>query len=253
MGTHAHCAVVDMDKRLFELHILRTQLSRTEVLGVVAPVPVRTDPDLEQRRLVLAHGAVARCRERLDPGAGPDQREGKREVDVFPVRPLTVDVPLPERRGLALAHSRAQLLPGVLHRGGGDLVRDPNALELLRRLDRANPCEQRRRIGGLAEPLEPAGGERRRLAHHPVGSLRPERELEADPSVSGRRLLCKLERARERRPRIVRRVALEKTDVVRPGGAGGVLGRGLETDQRRLALARKTTASYPFIPHRFVR
>ena len=75
---------------------------------------------------------------------------------------------------------------------------------------------------------------------HPVRRLRPERELEADRAVLGRRRLRReLEHASGRRPRIARVVALEEPDVVRPGHARRVLLRRLEADEHRLAVARE--------------
>ena len=58
------------------------ELAGAEVLRVVAPVAVGADPDLEERRLTLQHRARRRRRERLDPGARPDEREAEREVDL---------------------------------------------------------------------------------------------------------------------------------------------------------------------------
>ena len=130
--------------------------------------------------------------------------------------------------------------PDVVHRRRGDLVRQTYALELLVGLDRPRAGEQRRRIGHVhPECVEPVVGERRRLAHHPVGGLRAEAELESDRAVAASRCGGQLGRARERRSRIVLHVAAQEADVLRPGGALRVLGGGVEADQRRLALARE--------------
>ena len=100
-----------------------------------------------------------------------------------PARALAVDEPLPERGRLALLHPGPQLVAHVLHRRGADLVREPDALELLVGLDRARGREQRRRVDRVRPRVEPALRERRRLADHAVGGLRAERELEADAAV----------------------------------------------------------------------
>ncbi len=89
------------------------------------------------------------------------------------------------------------------------------------------------------EGLEPAGGEGRRLADHPIRGLRPQRPLDADPVVPARGLERKVERAHRRRPRVVGVVAAHIADVGRPCGARRVLGRCLEADQDGLALARE--------------
>src|SRR5213079_1259971 len=88
-GVHIH-------HLLLELGVLRAQLARTDVLRVVAPVAVRTYPDLEERRLALDDWAIAGGGERLDPGARPDERERERQVDeALPAGPLAVHEPLP--------------------------------------------------------------------------------------------------------------------------------------------------------------
>src|SRR5712691_4580315 len=125
MGTHAHCVLVDMAERLFEFCVLRPELSWTEVLRVVAPVAVRTDPDLEQRRLVLLDRPGARGGERADARSGPHERVAEREFDLaLPPRPFPVYEAFPERRRLALLHPGTQLARGVFHRGGCDRVGD---------------------------------------------------------------------------------------------------------------------------------
>ena len=128
----------------------------------------------------------------------------------------------------------------VLHRGGGDLVREPHALELLLRLDRARAREQRRRVGGVGRSasnqacVKVVGSPTMRSeACVPSESSSPTR-----PCSRGRRLR-QLERPRSGRPRIVVGVAAQEADVVRPGVARRVLAGGLEADQHRLALARE--------------
>src|SRR5437588_8112475 len=104
-------ALVDADEHLFELRVLVAQLTGAHVLRVIAPVAIGADPDLEQRGFVLLHGSVARCSERADAGARPDKRVAEREVDFFvPARSLPVDETFPGSAGLALLHSRPQLL-----------------------------------------------------------------------------------------------------------------------------------------------
>jgi hypothetical protein len=127
----------------------------------------------------------------------------------------------------------------VVHRGGGDLVGQPHTLELLLGLDRAGAGEERDGVGRVAEPGEPGGREGGRLADHAVGGLGPEGELETHAFVFTGRRLRELERAGDRRAWVVGRVAGQEADVVRPGHALGVLCRGLEADQRGLALARE--------------
>src|SRR5207245_7874825 len=103
-----------------------------EVLRVVCPVSVRADPDLEQCRLTLDDGAVRRRRERLDPAAGPDQREAERQVDfALPAGSLAVDEAQPFCGDLRLGPAGANPAADVLRGRGGDLVRKPHALDLL--------------------------------------------------------------------------------------------------------------------------
>ena len=210
---------------------------------MVAPVAVGADPDLEQRRLVRLHRPVARGRERADAGAGPDEREAVRELDLaLPARAAAVHEAVPERAGLALGHARAEMEAAVLHRRGGDVVREPHALDLLLRLDRACGGEERRRVDDVgAEGVEPLVRVRRRLADHAVGGLRAEAELEADAGVAALAdgLLRGLGRARDGGTRIGLVVAAKQAQVVRPGGAAGVGLRRLQADERRLALARE--------------
>ena len=207
---------------------------------MVGPVAVGADPDLEQDGLALDHGQVAGGGEGLDPAAGPHERERERELDLAVVaRPLAVHEALPERGDLRLPHPRAEQLADVVHRRRRELVRQPQALELLLGLDRACPDEERRRVRSLRERVEPRGGEGRGLADHAVRGLRAERELEPDPLVVARGLDGGVERPRERRPRILGVVAADQPHVLRPGRARGVLLRRLDRDQHRLALARE--------------
>ena len=154
-------------------------------------------------------------------------------------RALAVHEALPERGDLRLPHPGTEQLADVLHRRRRELVREPHALELLLGLERARAGEERRRVGRLRERVEPGGGEGRRLADHAVGGLRAERELEPDALVVARGLDRRVERPRERRPRILGVVAADQPHVVRPGRARGVLLRRLDRDQHRLALARE--------------
>ena len=66
-------ALVDLEQRTLELAVLGLELARAEEFRVVAPVSIRADPDLEERRLVRLHGPVAGRRERPDPGTRPDE------------------------------------------------------------------------------------------------------------------------------------------------------------------------------------
>ena len=207
---------------------------------MVAPVAVGADPDLEQRRLVRRHRPVPGRGEGLDPLAGPDEREAERELDQpAPAGSLAVDEPLPDRGGLALPHAGPELRLDVRHRGGADLVGETDPLDLLRGLERARCRQQRRRVGGAGPRAEPAGREGRRLADHPVGGLRAERELEPDALVRPRGLEGERERASRGRPRVGLVVAAHVAHVLRPGRPRGVLGGRLEAEQDRLALARE--------------
>ena len=247
--------VVDGGELVEQLRVARREGSGAEVLRVVGPVAVGADPDLEQRRLVLDDRVGGGRRERLDARARPDERERQRELDLpVPARALAVDEALPLGCRLGAGHAGSQDALHVLHRRGGDLVREPHPLDLLLGLDRARLVQERRRVGRVGECVEPGLREGGRLADHAVGRLRAERELEADPSVLRRRLAGEVERAQSRRPWIGCVVAAEEPDVLRPGGAGDVLGRRLQTDERRARPSRgKTQASKPFIPQKFVR
>ncbi len=127
----------------------------------------------------------------------------------------------------------------VLHGGGGDLVREPHALDLLLGLDRAGLGEERRRVLRFAERVEPVAGEGRGLADHAIGSLGSERQLQSDGLVLGGALPDGVERACERWSRVRRVVPGEEADVRCPGGPFRVVRAGLEADEDRLALARK--------------
>ena len=233
-------ALVDVHEHRFELGVIRLQLAEDEVLRVVGPVAVGADPDLEQDGLALHHGQVAGGRERLDPAPGPDERERERELDLALVSgALAVHEALPQRGRLGLPHPRPEPLAYVIHRRGSDLVREPQPLDLLPGLVRTRADEERRRVARLGKRVEPGGRERRRLADHAVGRLRAERQLEPEALVVACRRDGCVERARERRPRILRVVAADQPHVVRPGGACGVLLRRLDRDQHRLALARE--------------
>ena len=172
----------------------------------------------------------------------PDHTSEKpraRPDTAFPAGPLAVHEPLPESCGLALLHPRPELLRDVLHRRRCDLVRQPHALDLLRRLERPCAREERRGVDRRGEGVEPGLRESGRLAHHPVGGLGAERELEADLLVGLGRLHDRIERPCERGPRIVRVVAGNEHDGGCPGGVGCVLSRRLDRDQDRWAFPRK--------------
>ena len=174
---------------------------------------------------------------------GPDQTSEKPSASsTLPSQP----VPSPWTNPFQSAAASLSFIPGRRRSAtcsiaaGGDLVREPHALDLLRGLDRARRVEERRRVGRARAGVEPRLGERRRLADHAVGRLRAERELEADALVARCAAVEReLERARGRRTRVALVVAGEEPDVARPGGARGVVGGGLEADQHRLALARE--------------
>ena len=210
---------------------------------MVAPVAVGADPDLEERRLVFLHAPVPGRGERANARPRPDEREPERQVDeLLPTRPLAVHERLPERRRLALLHPRPQLAADMLHRGGANVVREADPLQLLIRLDRTGRVEHRHRVRCARPGVEPRLRERRRLSDHPVGRLRAEGQLEADaPAVARGRVERRLECACRHRPRIVGRVALDEPHVVRPGTLRRVLLRRLDRDQHRLALAREDT------------
>ena len=239
-----------MHQALLELGVAGLELTHDEVLRVVAPVAVGDDPDLEQRRLALPHLAAAGGSERADARPGPDEREAVRELDLAaaPAGAVVVHPAVPERAELALPHPGPDHALEVLHRAGGDLVREPHPLELLLGLDRAGGAEERRRIDGVLERVEPRLRIRRRLADHPVRRLRAETELDPDPVVLGRELAGKVERTQPRRPRIALVVAVEEPHLGRPGRPLGIGLRGFEADQRRVALAREDDGVVPLHP-----
>ena len=127
----------------------------------------------------------------------------------------------------------------MLHRRSGDLVRQPHPLELLPGLDRTRPAEQRRCVEGSGKGVEPGLREGRRLAHHPVGGLGAERELEPHLAEGPSGLQNGLERARERRTGVGRVIAGHEHDLLRPGVLGRIRSRGLDRDQDWRALAGK--------------
>src|SRR4029077_17326310 len=130
---------------------------------------------------VLFHWAVSGRRERPNPLARPDEREAQsKPYTAFPAGPLPVQNPPPESGALALLHPRPELLRDVLHRRRCDLVRQPHALDLLRRLERPCARQKRRGVDRRGEGVEPGLRESGRLTHHPVGGLSAERELEPD-------------------------------------------------------------------------
>src|SRR3954452_21213868 len=101
-------AFVHAEQRVEQLVVARLERPRADVLRVVAPVAVRADPDLEQRRFVLLHRTVPCGREGPDTGARPDERKTEGELDLpLPPRSFAVHEPLPERRSLALLHPGA--------------------------------------------------------------------------------------------------------------------------------------------------
>ena len=160
---------------------------------MVGPVAVRAYPDLEQRRLALddREDEVA-VKVLID---GPDQTSENGEArSTLPRQP----VPSPWTNACQIAAAWALVMPGriaahVLHRRRGDLVREPHPLDLLRRLDaRARTSTASRRASG--ERVEPAPGERRRLADHAVGGLGAARELDRHAVVVARGRGGELER-----------------------------------------------------------
>src|SRR5206468_4243724 len=174
-------AVVDGEKLLFELDVARIELPRAQVLRMVAPVAVGADPDLEQRRLVLGDRAIARCGERLDAGARPDERVAARVLDSpLETGAYRVYGTLPRRSGLCLGHPGMQPFPNAFGRERGKLVCEPHALDLLPGLDCAGLGEGRAPVDAVRESLEERGRGCRRLAEHAVGRLRPLAQLEAD-------------------------------------------------------------------------
>src|SRR6185503_4113078 len=223
-ATEPDRVVVDAGQLVEQLRVARRERSGAEVLGVVRPVAVGADPDLEQGRLVLDDRVGGRRRERLDARSRPDEREGERQLDLaVPAGAFAVDEALPLGGGPRAGHARAEDALDVLRRRGGDLVREPHPLDLLLGLDRARLGEKRRGVIGGRERIEPGPREGGGLADHPVGRLRAERELEADLPVFGRRLAGEVERAQARWPRVARVVAVEAPEVRRPGRACGVV------------------------------
>ncbi len=231
-------ASVDVEQHVQQLLVGRVELSGAHVLRVVAPVTVRTDPDLEQCRLVLLHQPVARCRERADPRPRPDEREAECQLHLpIPAGAFAVHEALPQGSRLALLHPRLELGSHVLHRRCRDLVGQAHPLDFLLRLKCTRAREERRGIDCLRESVEPGLREGGRLTHHPVRGLGAERKLEPDLLVGPGGLLNGLERARERRTGVVRVIPGYQDDVRRPGARGRIGGRRLDRDQHRRPLA----------------
>ena len=216
---------VDLEQLIEKPRVSGLGLAGADVLGVVGPVAVGADPDLEERWLVYLDRPGAGCGEGTDPGARPDEAEREGELDpaAAPARAAAVDMALPECCGLGLGHPRAQVLLGVLHRLGGELVGEADPLDLLRCLDRPRAVEQRRRVDRMRERVEPCLRVGRGLADHPVARLRAERELEAHAVVLPCGIAGELERPERWRPWVALVVAGEEPDVIRPGVALGIV------------------------------
>src|SRR5438270_8652687 len=82
MGTHAHCLFVDMSECFLEPPVLKREVSRAKVLRVVAPVPVRADPDLEERGLVFLDGPITGRGERPNRLSRPNEGVAECEIDL---------------------------------------------------------------------------------------------------------------------------------------------------------------------------
>ena len=228
--------VVDGGELVEQLLVARRERAGAEVLRVVGPVAVGADPDLEQRRLVLDDRVGGGRRERLDARARPDEREAAARA-----RPARSS-PCP-RRGRSpatRAAAWAQVMPGpqdalhVLHRRGGDLVREPHPLDLLLGLDRARlgrgAASRRRRRGTRRTTPSGTSSARRPCGRSPACRARARgRRVRTRDAASRARSSARSPGGRG--SRCV--VAAEEADVLRPGGAGGVLGGRLETDQHR--------------------
>ena len=183
-------------------------------------------------------------------------RRARSRARARPSRPagsLAVHEAEPLRCRLRLGHPRPEHALHVLHRRRGDLVREPHALDLLRRLDHPRLVQQRRRVLRVRERVEPRLRERRRLADHAIGRLRSERELEPDRLVLLGELDGELQRAQGRRPWVVLVIPAEQVQIRRPRRALGVLADGSRQISAGSPSAGKTTASYPFMPQKFVR
>ena len=120
-------------------------------------------------------------------------------------------------------------------------------------LSGARPDEERRRVDGAGERVEPGLREGRRLADHAVGGLGPEGQLEANGAVLAGEGRGELERADDRRARVVCEIPVDELHVARPRRARRVVGGRLDAEQGRLALAREDDRVPPFIPQKFVR
>ena len=127
--------------------------------------------------------------------------------------------------------------------GGGrrQVVRLAHPFDLLPGLDHARLGEQRRGVLGRAERLEERAREDGRFSDHPVGDLGTLRELEADalePALTADGL-GQVGRPGPGRARIVRRITLERPQVVRPRRGGGLVQLRLHHDERRVVFARE--------------
>ena len=216
--------LVDSEKSVEQLLVTGIELARADVLRVVAPVAVGAHPDLEQRWLVVLHGAVACRGEGPDPRPGPDEREPECQLNLsLPAGPFAVDESQPEGGRLALLHPGLELGGDMFHRRSGDLVGESHAFDLLLGLHSASAREEGRSVDCVRECVEPPARERRRLADHAVRRLGPQRQLEPDTSVSPRGLLRGVQRTGEGRPGVVRGVSPDQRDVIGPGRLGCVL------------------------------
>ena len=173
------------------------------------------------------------------PGPGPDEREPERELDLAsPARALAVDEAEPLGGDLRLRHPGPDDAAHVVHRRGGDLVREPHPLDLLRGLDRPRLDEQRRRVDRARKRVEPApsctSSARRPCGRRPASRA----TARARPSRTPRRADAASSSVRsDGRPRVVGDVPVDEPHVRRPGRPRRVVGRRLEAEQRRLALA----------------
>ena len=135
----------------------------------------------------------------------------------------------------------------MLHRAGGDLVREPHSLDLLLRLDRA--CLRRSGVASIAwERVEPCLRIGRRLADHAIRTLRAERELERRHLRRRKRSGARGQRRNPGGRGSVPRGNPGRDEVRRPARALGVICEGLEADQDRIVFARERKASWPSSP-----
>src|SRR6266849_10804218 len=185
-GPGAVCCLAEYFQQLVqEAIVLWGETAGAEILGQVGPIAVGADPNLHERRLVFHNRAMARCRERGDALAGPDQCEGAGHFDFsFVADAHGVDVTLDHRRDFALFHSRTNLAARVFHSDGSQLVCQTHALDFLIGLDHAHFGKQWRRVHDLlaraSKGIEVTLGIDRGLANHAVTNLRALRKLDAD-------------------------------------------------------------------------